>query len=44
MIREHVQRWNRDRGVVIHTVQVGGKFKILEWMAKDSGGETVAIP
>ena len=32
------------RGVIIHTVQVGAKFKILEWLAKDSGGETVAIP
>lgn len=44
MIREEVRRWNAERGVVIHTVQVGAKFKILEWLAVDSGGETVAIP
>ncbi|QDU69778.1 HEAT repeat domain-containing protein [Engelhardtia mirabilis] len=44
MIREQVATWNQERHVIIHTVQVGGQFKILEWLAKDSGGETVAIP
>ena len=37
-IRDEVQRWNRDRGIVIHTVAMGGSFKILEWLAEDSGG------
>lgn len=37
-IRNAVQRWNEGRGVVIHTVAVGGSFPILEWLAEDSGG------
>ncbi len=37
-IRDEVLRWNRDRGIVIHTVAMGGSFKILEWLAEDSGG------
>ena len=37
-IRDEVQRWNRDRGIVIRTVAMGGSFKILEWLAEDSGG------
>jgi HEAT repeat protein len=41
VIREHVASWNRNRGVKIHTVAVGGQFSILEWLAEDSGGTHV---
>jgi hypothetical protein len=37
-IRREVELWNEDRGVVIHTIAVGGGLKILEWLAEDSGG------
>jgi HEAT repeat protein len=40
-IREIVQQWNENRGVVIHTIAVGGSFQILEWLAEDSGGNHV---
>jgi HEAT repeat protein len=40
-IREIVQQWNENRGVVIHTIAVGGSFQILEWLAEDSGGKHV---
>jgi HEAT repeat protein len=43
-IRRFVELWNKERGVVVHTVQVGGRFKVLEWIAQDSGGDTVFIP
>ncbi len=41
IIREHVARWNSHRGIVIHSIAVGGRFKILEWLAEDSGGTHV---
>lgn len=40
-IRAEVARWNRDRGIRIHTVAMGGRFKVLEWLAEDSGGTHV---
>ncbi|HVS12131.1 MAG TPA: HEAT repeat domain-containing protein [Planctomycetota bacterium] len=40
-IREEVLRWNEHRGIVIHTIAVGGTLQILEWLAEDSGGTTV---
>jgi hypothetical protein len=42
-IREEVAFWNRHRRVKIHTIAVGGNFEILEWLAKDSGGDHVKI-
>jgi HEAT repeat protein len=38
VIRERVQQWNEHRGIVIHTIAVGGTFQILEWLAQDTGG------
>jgi len=40
-IREVVQGWNENRGVVMHTIAVGGSLQILEWIAEDSGGSHV---
>lgn len=37
-IRNEVAAWNQDRGVVINAISVGGKLRILEWLALDSGG------
>ena len=41
LIREDIRRKNEHRGVVIHTIAVGGKLQILEWLAEDSGGSHV---
>lgn len=41
LIRDAVAEMNATRGVVIHTVAVGGRFEILEWLAEDSGGTHV---
>ncbi len=41
LIREHVKRWNENRKIVINTIQIGGQFQVLEWLAQDSGGTTV---
>jgi len=38
VIRERVKQWNEHRGIVIHTIAVGGSFQVLEWLALDSGG------
>lgn len=43
-IRRQVLRWNEHRGIVIHTVQIGATFELLQWLALDSGGETALIP
>ena len=43
-IREHVALWNENRGIVIHSIAVGGNFSILEWLAEDSGGTHVKFP
>jgi Mg-chelatase subunit ChlD len=40
-IRSRVFRWNEHRGIVIHTIAIGGSFRILEWLAADSGGSHV---
>lgn len=37
-IREVVRTWNEQRGVVIHTISIGDRFPLLEWLASDSGG------
>jgi hypothetical protein len=37
-IRARVAEWNAHRGVVIHTVAVGGRQRLMEWLATDSGG------
>ncbi|HVS19163.1 MAG TPA: VWA domain-containing protein [Planctomycetota bacterium] len=37
-IRNEVLAWNENRGVVINAISVGGKYRILEWLALDSGG------
>ncbi len=38
-----VRQWNRGRGVVIHTIALGGKSALLDRLARESGGEhTVA--
>jgi len=42
-IRNEVATWNRERGVVIHSISVGGKFRVLEWLAEDSGGEFTQV-
>lgn len=41
VIRERVKQWNEHRGIVIHTIGLGGAFQILEWLAEDSGGDHV---
>lgn len=43
-IREAVQRWNDQRGVVIHTISIGDRFPLLEWLAQDSGGSYRTYP
>jgi Mg-chelatase subunit ChlD len=37
-IREAVKTWNQQRHVVIHTISIGDRFPLLEWLASDSGG------
>ena len=42
-LAREVQRWNTGRGIVIHTVALGGRSDLLERLATDSGGDhTVA--
>ena len=43
-IREAVQGWLAQRQVVIHTVSIGERFPLLEWLAKDSGGAYRTYP
>ena len=38
LIRQHLADWNKTRGIVVHSVAVGGDFPLLEWLATDSGG------
>lgn len=40
-LADEVQRWNRRRGIRIHTIALGGKSDFLERLAKDSGGDSV---
>lgn len=37
-IRRAVERWNRHRGVIVHTVAIGTSLDVLAWLAEDSGG------
>jgi HEAT repeat protein len=43
-IREAVQAWNLERGVVIHTISIGDRFPLLEWLAEDSKGAYRTYP
>lgn len=43
-IREEVQAWNKERGVVIHTISIGDRFPLLEWLAEDSQGNYRTYP
>jgi len=43
-IREEVRAWNQERGVVIHTISIGDRFPLLEWLATDSGGQYRTYP
>jgi HEAT repeat protein len=43
-IREEVQAWNKERGVVIHTISIGDRFPLLEWLATDSNGRYRTYP
>jgi HEAT repeat protein len=43
-IRERVQGWNERRGVRVNTIAVGGRFRILEWLAQDTGGVYLEFP
>lgn len=38
LIRAEVAGWNEFRHLTIHTVAVGERLEILEWLAADSGG------
>ena len=38
VIREHVREWNAHRGILVHTVAIGGQHDVLKWLAEDSGG------
>lgn len=40
-IRKDVAAWNEHRRIEINTIGIGGKLKILEWLAEDSGGQHV---
>lgn len=42
-IADQVKRWNYGRQVVIHCVAVGSRSKLLERLAKESGGEYVFV-
>lgn len=42
-IREDVATWNAQRGIVIHTITVGGRLQILQWLAEDSHGSHVRL-
>lgn len=43
-IRQRVAEWNKHRGIVIHSIAVGGSFDVLEWLAQDTGGTYVKFP
>ncbi len=43
-IREHVRRWNANRGVLIHSIAIGENLELLRWLAADTGGDYVFIP
>jgi hypothetical protein len=37
-IREAVREWNQSRDVVLHTISIGERFPLLEWLAEDNKG------
>ncbi len=42
-IREDVAFWNKHRKVKIHSIAIGGNLEVLEWLAKDAGGNYVQM-
>lgn len=42
-IREDVAFWNKHRKIKLHTIAIGGNLEVLEWLAKDSGGNYVQM-
>jgi HEAT repeat protein len=42
-IREEVSFWNKHRKIKLHTIAIGGNLEVLEWLAKDSGGDYVQM-
>lgn len=40
-IREDIAARNAERNIRIHTIALGGNLEILEWLAADSGGNSV---
>lgn len=40
-LASEVARWNAGRGIRIHTIAIGQKSKLLEQLAKDSGGHHI---
>jgi len=43
-IRDEVRGWLRARPVTIHTISIGERFPLLEWLAQDSGGQYRTFP
>lgn len=43
-IRDEVRERLRARPVTIHTVSIGERFPLLEWLAEDSGGQYRTFP
>ncbi len=43
-IRLAVESWNEHRGIEIHTIALGDRFPLLEWLAEDSGGTYTSFP
>lgn len=42
-IREDVAFWNKHRKIKIHSIAIGGNLEVLEWLAKDAGGNYVQM-
>ena len=40
-LRREVQRWNRFRKVVVHSIAIASDLRLLGWIAEDSGGTSV---
>ena len=40
-LADEVQRWNRTRQVVIHGISIGENSRLLQRLAKESGGTYV---
>ncbi|MEO1696004.1 MAG: VWA domain-containing protein [Planctomycetota bacterium] len=42
-ICDEIRRRNQTRGIVIHTIAVGGQLEALRWLARDSGGTYAGV-